>query len=640
MVRLAKNDALKDRLDELFSEVFIPEQPVRLAEGLALAQQRDSRIAESTTVGDLPLQSFRVEVNSEAVLVDHALRYNPDLAGVMVYSEDSVLGVISRRKFYEQLGKQFGVAIYLNRPIYVMLDALDAKTLAVPPSHSIAETVRLALARPADQVYEPVLVHFDREECFILDIYTLLLAQTRLLTALQQQVIKDNEELEQRVKERAVELLLVNSQLEKEIAEKRRAEEKLHIRLEYEKTLNLCAAVLLTGGESHGIIQKTLAYLIEAAGTSRVFVLENVEIEGAGSCLKLRNQVNAPQFLPISDEQGVFPQHLFGDWIQKLWNGRRVIGHVDQVDAQERELLRELGIVSILLIPIGEPGNWAGVVGFGEAETRRAWDEDDIQLLYTVAQMLYAYLERRRKALELAQARDEALQASQFKSELLARVSHELRTPLGAVLGYAQLLYYDSYGKLTPEQKSAAEVVISSTKYLATLVNGILDQAQLDSGQLTLHKAPFSVQQMAAEVETRIRVLAESKGLEFVVNFAADTPEEFSGDRVRIEQVLTNLLGNAVKFTDAGMVKMQFGLAQDGRLSVEISDTGSGIPEEAQARIFEPFTQADGSLTRRNSGTGLGLSISKQLVEMMAGQIKLKSENGKGSTFTVLLPIQ
>jgi len=635
---MAKTDALKDRLDELFSAILVPElveQPPT-----ATAPDGETEISEDTTVGALPLQDFRVDANVLSRQVDRDFRRQPDLAGVIIQDGGRVRGLVSRRKFYEQLGKLFGVAIYLKRPVSVMFDDLKAETLTVGAALPIPEAVNLALGRPADDVYEPMLVQFDRETCLILDIYTLLLAQARLLASLRQQVVRDNEELEKRVKARAVELLMVNAHLEKEIAEKRRAEEKLHVRLDYEKTLNLCANVLLTGGESHGIIQKTLEHLIAAVGTSRVFVLETGKVEGLGSCLKLRNQVNSPDIASIPPELHTLPLDWFGDWLELLWSGQRVIGHSDQLEKREKQLFGQIGIASILLLPIGEPGNWVGVIGFGEADSQREWDENDIQLLHTVAQMLYAYLERRRNALELAQARDEALRASQFKSELLAKVSHELRTPLGAVLGYAQLLRYGSYGVLTGEQQYASDVVISSTKYLASLVNGLLDQAQLDSGQLSLHPAPFNLRQMAAEVETRIRVLAESKGLAFKVGFSPDSPIEFYGDRVRLEQILTNLLGNAVKFTDKGSVQMQFGVTPGGRLTVEISDTGPGIPPEAQTRVFEPFIQADGSATRLNSGTGLGLSITKQLVEMMHGQITLKSENGSGCTFSVELPMR
>jgi signal transduction histidine kinase len=398
--------------------------------------------------------------------------------------------------------------------------------------------------------------------------------------------------------------------------------------------------VLLTGADHDDTIQQTLLHLIQAVGVSRVFYLERVKTENVGLGLEMRYQVSADHIAAFPEHRSLFSDSIWGNWFAILWQGKPIIGQRETADPKAKELLREVGLVSVLLIPVGELDNWVGAIGFGETENKRVWDENEIQLLFTIAQMLFAYIERRRNALALGQARDEALRASQFKSELLAKISHELRTPLGAVLGYAQLLYFGSYGEMSAEQKGAAEVVISSTKYLNTLVNGILDQAQLESGQLVLTNRPFDLRQMAAEVETRIRVLAQSKGLVFEVNIGPGIPEWMMGDKMRLEQVLINLLGNAVKFTDSGKISMHFHIMGDNRLAIEVSDTGSGIPLDAQEQIFAPFVQVDGSPTRRHSGTGLGLSISKQLVTMMNGQIKLISEPGQGSTFTVELPIR
>jgi hypothetical protein len=202
------------------------------------------------------------------------------------------------------------------------------------------------------------------------------------------------------------------------------------------------------------------------------------------------------------------------------------------------------------------------------------------------------------------------------------------------------MLSYGSYGVLKEEQKEANELVISSSKYLSTLVNGILDQAQLNSGQLSLQNVPYHLREIIEEVDKRMRVLAKAKDLDFYVEVESDTPQEQIGDGMRIQQILTNLLGNAIKFTQAGEIKLRVGIARQDFIRFEISDTGPGIPPDMQARIFEPFAQVDGSATRRFSGTGLGLSISQQLVHQMDGNIILESEVGKGSTFIVEIPIK
>jgi signal transduction histidine kinase len=302
-------------------------------------------------------------------------------------------------------------------------------------------------------------------------------------------------------------------------------------------------------------------------------------------------------------------------------------------------LFERAGIASILLLPYGEPGAWEGVIGFSEDTAQREWDEHDVRLLQTVAQMIYAYLVRKRNAQELSATRDQALRANRFKSELLAKVSHELRTPLGAILGYSQLLQVESYGPLNEEQKHATDLVIGSTKYLNNLVNSLLDQAQLESGKLKIYASPFDIHQLIQEVAGRVRVLAEEKGLDFQVNIDPLTPDLLLGDLTRIQQVITNLLGNAIKFTETGQVALRVGLQGPDEWYIQVADTGPGIPVEEQERIFEPFRQVDGSPTRRYTGSGLGLSISNQLIQMMDGLILLESSPGKGSTFTVHLPL-
>ncbi|MBN1667082.1 MAG: hypothetical protein JW862_08330 [Anaerolineales bacterium] len=595
-------------------------------------------ITAGTTVGMLPNRRYQVDSNCDTSQIDQTLRQKPDLPGVVIKNSGHY-GVISRRKFYEMLGRRYGVAIYLKRPIAFMQTALRTDTMVVDQGLTIAAAVGLALARPPDDIYEPLLIEYQPHDYRLLDIYTLLLAQSRLFASLQQQLQEINTELERRVANRTTELLTANQQLEQEIRERQRAEILLETRLLYEETLKKCANVLLVGGDTQGVINTTISYLIEAADVSSVFLYENLEIEGFGPSLRLRNQTNALMIPAIHQKLQIIPHSQFGDWAQQLAQGQRVIGQFNQTCETEKTLMQALGFVSALLLPVGIAGNWSGLIGFGETYRLRNWDENDIQLLETVAQMIYTYLERRRNAQLVAQARDEALRASQFKSELLAKVSHELRTPLGAILGYAQLLSFGSYGSLSTEQQEATELVIGSTKYLATLVNGLLDQAQLESGQLSLHPSWVQIKDVLGEVEARIRVLADNKKLAFHVRLDSDLPGQIYVDGMRLQQVLINLLGNAIKFTDQGWVQLQIKLPTANRITFAITDTGIGIPEDAQTSVFDPFSQADGSPTRRFSGTGLGLSISKQLVEMMGGQIRLLSKLGVGSTFTVELPV-
>lgn len=248
--------------------------------------------------------------------------------------------------------------------------------------------------------------------------------------------------------------------------------------------------------------------------------------------------------------------------------------------------------------------------------------------------------ERKRTEVELAQARDQALEASRLKTDLLARVSHELRTPLGAILGFAELLKFGIYGPLFEEQKTAVAEIIDSTNNLTGQVNDLLDQAKLEAGKLDLHLTAFSPADLLNNLLHKMEILANNKGLSLTTHIATDMPGVLTGDLSRLQQILVNLISNAIKFTPTGMVKVCLYRPDVAHWAIQVMDTGIGIPSEAQACLFEPFMQVDGSITREQSGTGLGLSIVKQLTDLMGGEITVESKPGHGSTFVVLLPLQ
>jgi PAS domain S-box-containing protein len=239
----------------------------------------------------------------------------------------------------------------------------------------------------------------------------------------------------------------------------------------------------------------------------------------------------------------------------------------------------------------------------------------------------------------LAEAHEQAVEASRLKSELLARVSHELRTPLGVVMGFAELLEMGLHGTLNAGQAELTTQIIENTQYLSNLVDELLDQARLEAGKIELVMAPFNVAELMVEVQSKMEILARAKGLIFTSHIAEDMPELLLGDRYRLRQILSNLVNNAIKFTDAGKVCVCFYRPSPTDWAIKVVDTGPGIPPEAQEHIFETFRQVDGSMTRRHSGIGIGLSMVKQLALLMGGRITLESEPGQGSAFTVWLPL-
>jgi signal transduction histidine kinase/CheY-like chemotaxis protein/CHASE3 domain sensor protein len=237
------------------------------------------------------------------------------------------------------------------------------------------------------------------------------------------------------------------------------------------------------------------------------------------------------------------------------------------------------------------------------------------------------------------EARAEELQrASRYKSEFLANMSHELRTPLNSSLILSKLLSDNSSGNLTPEQVTFAQTIYSAGNDLLTLINDILDISKVEAGKLELTPDAVPFDELLSSMKMLFGAQAQQKKLVFDVKVAPDTPPSFVSDRQRLEQILKNLLSNAIKFTDAGTVSLHVSADAAGQVRFQVQDSGIGIADDQQHKIFDAFHQADGTTSRRYGGTGLGLSISRDLAALLGGSIELASMPGQGSTFTLVLP--
>ena len=294
------------------------------------------------------------------------------------------------------------------------------------------------------------------------------------------------------------------------------------------------------------------------------------------------------------------------------------------------------GFHSALIVPLVGAERTLGAIVLMRREAGE-FPPETVRLLQTLASQSVLAIQNARLFREIADKSEQLALASQHKSQFLANMSHELRTPLNAILGYAELLVDGIYGVLPEKAQGVLERVQNNGQHLLALINDVLDLAKIEAGQLTLTIEDYALSEVVRSVVTATEPLAAAKGLKFTTDVQDNMPMAH-GDARRVSQVLLNLVGNAIKFTDQGEVGITASLA-DGQFALEVRDTGPGIADADQERIFGEFQQIDNSSTRKKGGTGLGLAISKRMVEIQGGMISVESALGRGSTFRVVLPV-
>ena len=322
-----------------------------------------------------------------------------------------------------------------------------------------------------------------------------------------------------------------------------------------------------------------------------------------------------------------------------LLEGRPI--HVADIQADREymmtDVVRRTGFHTVLGVPLLRGGNPIGVIILGRSSVR-PFTEKQVEVVTTFADQAVIAIENVRLFEEIQEKSRQIAEASKHKSQFLANMSHELRTPLNAILGYTELVLDGIYGEAPEKMRNVLERIQTNGKHLLGLINDVLDLSKIEAGQLALSLNDYSIKDMMQGVYIAVEPLAGNKKLNFKLEVPSDLPPA-RGDERRLSQVLLNLVGNAIKFTDIGEVAMK-AAAANGSYIVAVTDTGPGIAESDQAKIFEEFQQSESTHTKAKGGTGLGLSIAKRIIEMHGGRLWVESSLGSGSTFFFTVPLR
>ena len=414
----------------------------------------------------------------------------------------------------------------------------------------------------------------------------------------------------------------------RDITRRKEAEQELTFSRDNQKVRNDMLALTLETGALETLLQQALE-LILSAPRLQVEKKGVLFLMGNDKQLELKAQYGLPKALLLTACATVPLGHCLCGRVAQT--GEALF--VDHVDDRHDICFDGMADHGHYVIPINFGVRLLGVLNLYVEQGHNPTDEEEA-LLQSISDTLAMAIEHKQVELAVVEAREEAEAANRAKSNFLANMSHEIRTPMNAITG---LSYLAMRTELTPQQYDYISKIHSSGESLLGIVNDILDFSKIEAGHLEMEAIPFRLDEVLDHVAGIVAHKAQEKGFEFLIDRSSELPRRIIGDPLRLGQVLINLLNNALKFTKEGEVILHIGLAAQTkgvRLTFAVHDTGIGMTAEQQGKLFQAFTQADDSTTRKYGGTGLGLSISKQLVEMMDGHIRVESKLGVGSVFS------